>query len=41
MSAMATTELMYLKGVGTKRAEILAERGLRTFKDLLGYLTFR
>jgi len=32
---------MYLKGVGPKRAELLAERGLRTFSDLLGYLPFR
>ena len=36
-----TTELMYLKGVGPRRAEILAKRGLRTFEDLLGYLPFR
>lgn len=35
------TELMYLKGVGPHRAQILAERGLRTFADLLGYLPFR
>src|SRR5580693_1015233 len=34
-------ELMYLKGVGPRRAEILAQRGLRTFEDLLGYLPFR
>jgi ATP-dependent DNA helicase RecG len=32
---------MNLKGVGPKRAELLAERGLRTFHDLLGYLPFR
>ncbi len=32
---------MYLKGVGPRRAEILAQRGLRTFEDLLGYLPFR
>src|SRR5215472_805163 len=36
-----TTELMYLKGVGPRRAELLAQRGLRTFEDLLGYLPFR
>ncbi len=36
-----TTELMYLKGVGPHRAELLAKRGLRTFEDLLGYLPFR
>ena len=41
MSVIPTTELMYLKGVGPKRAELLAERGLRTFSDLLGYLPFR
>ncbi len=32
---------MYLKGVGPRRAELLAKRGLRTFEDLLGYLPFR
>jgi ATP-dependent DNA helicase RecG len=41
MSVTPTTELMYLKGVGPRRAEILAKRGLRTFEDLLGYLPFR
>ncbi len=41
MSVIPNTELMYLKGVGPKRAELLAERGLRTFSDLLGYLPFR
>ena len=41
MSVTPKTELMYLKGVGPRRAEILAERGLRTFEDLLGYLPFR
>ena len=41
MSVTPTTELMYLKGVGPRRAEILAQRGLRTFEDLLGYLPFR
>jgi ATP-dependent DNA helicase RecG len=35
------TELLYLKGVGPRRAEILEKRGLRTFEDLLGYLPFR
>jgi ATP-dependent DNA helicase RecG len=35
------TELMHLNGVGPRRAELLAERGLRTFSDLLGYLPFR
>jgi ATP-dependent DNA helicase RecG len=41
MAVTATTELMYLKGVGPRRAELLAERGLRTLRDLLGYLPFR
>ena len=38
---MPSTEVMYLKGVGPNRAELLAERGIRTFEDLLGYLPFR
>ena len=38
---MPSTEVMYLKGVGPRRAELLAKRGLRTFEDLLGYLPFR
>src|SRR5258708_14116037 len=41
MSVTPSAELMYLKGVGPRRAEILAKRGLRTFEDLLGYLPFR
>ena len=41
MKVAPTTELMYLKGVGPHRAELLAKRGLRTFEDLLGYLPFR
>src|SRR5271169_2755993 len=41
MPVTPATELMYLKGVGPRRAEILAKRGLRTFEDLLGYLPFR
>ena len=41
MSVPPTSELMYLKGVGPGRAEILAKRGIRTFEDLLGYLPFR
>ena len=41
MGVVPTTELMYLKGVGPHRAELLAKRGLRTFEDLLGYLPFR
>jgi ATP-dependent DNA helicase RecG len=41
MPVLPTTEVMYLKGVGPRRAELLAKRGLRTFEDLLGYLPFR
>ena len=41
MSVTPATELTYLKGVGPRRAEILAKRGLRTIEDLLGYLPFR
>ncbi len=41
MAVESSTELMYLKGVGPQRAELLAKRGLRTFEDLLGYLPFR
>jgi ATP-dependent DNA helicase RecG len=41
MSVTTATELMYLKGVGPRRAETLAQRGLRTLEDLLGYLPFR
>src|ERR1019366_8371021 len=41
MAVMPSTEVMYLKGVGPRRAELLAKRGLRTFEDLLGYLPFR
>jgi ATP-dependent DNA helicase RecG len=41
MAVLPSTELMYLKGVGPHRAELLAKRGLNTFEDLLGYLPFR
>ncbi len=41
MPVLPATELMYLKGVGPRRAEMLAKRGLHTFEDLLGYLPFR
>src|ERR1700720_1306170 len=41
MPVTPTTELMYLKGVGPRRAELLAKRGLHTLEDLLGYLPFR
>ncbi|MBZ5699147.1 MAG: ATP-dependent DNA helicase RecG [Acidobacteriia bacterium] len=41
MRVTPSTEVMYLKGVGPNRAELLAKRGIRTFEDLLGYLPFR
>jgi ATP-dependent DNA helicase RecG len=41
MRVTPATEVMYLKGVGPRRAELLAKRGIRTFEDLLGYLPFR
>jgi ATP-dependent DNA helicase RecG len=41
MSITHSTEVKYLKGVGPARAELLAQRGIRTFGDLLGYLPFR
>src|SRR6202158_6341777 len=41
MRVTPSTEVMYLKGVGPARAELLAKRGIRTFEDLLSYLPFR
>jgi ATP-dependent DNA helicase RecG len=41
MRVVPSTEVMYLKGVGPHRGELLAKRGLRTLEDLLGYLPFR
>src|SRR6202035_4107687 len=41
MRITPSTEVMYLKGVGPRRAESLAKRGILTFEDLLGYLPFR
>ena len=35
------SEVMYLKGVGPARAELLASRGIRTVEDLLYYTPFR
>ena len=35
------TPLMYLKGVGPARAEVLEAKGLRTIADLLSYAPFR
>lgn len=42
MRQFADSELMYLKGVGEKRAKLLSEElGLHTFRDLLHYFPFR
>jgi ATP-dependent DNA helicase RecG len=41
MRVTPATDVMYLKGVGPRRAELLAKRDIRTFEDLLGYLPFR
>ena len=41
MSAGLQTDVRMLKGVGPQRAELLAERGIHTLEDLLGYLPFR
>jgi ATP-dependent DNA helicase RecG len=34
------TPVQYIKGIGPKRAQILAERGIRTVRDLLYYFPF-
>jgi ATP-dependent DNA helicase RecG len=34
-------EVRMIKGVGPQRAELLAQRGMHTLEDLLGYLPFR
>jgi ATP-dependent DNA helicase RecG len=36
-----STEVRMIKGVGPQRAELLAQRGIYTIEDLLGYLPFR
>jgi ATP-dependent DNA helicase RecG len=41
MAASLSTEVRMIKGVGPQRAELLAERGIYTIEDLLGYLPFR
>ncbi len=41
MDLTLTTPLMYLKGVGPARAEMLETKGLRTVEDLLAYPPFR
>jgi ATP-dependent DNA helicase RecG len=35
------TPLMYVKGVGPARAEMLEAKGLRTVEDLIAYAPFR
>src|SRR5947209_755273 len=35
------SEVRIIKGVGPQRAELLAQRGIHTLEDLLGYLPFR
>src|SRR5260370_32645258 len=34
------TEVRMIKGVGPQRAELLAQRGIHTLEDLIGYLPF-
>ncbi len=41
MPLALSSEVKYLKGVGPQRADKLAQRGIRTIEDLLGYLPFR
>jgi ATP-dependent DNA helicase RecG len=41
MAMSLTTEVRMIKGVGPQRAQLLAERGISTLADLLGYLPFR
>jgi len=41
MKLTLANEVKYLKGVGPQRAVLLAERGIHTVEDLLGYLPFR
>ncbi|HTQ58577.1 MAG TPA: hypothetical protein VMI32_00005, partial [Candidatus Solibacter sp.] len=41
MALALSTEVRMIKGVGPQRAELLAQRGIYTFEDLLAYLPFR
>jgi ATP-dependent DNA helicase RecG len=41
MAMSLSTEVRMIKGVGPQRAELLAQRGIYTLEDLLGYLPFR
>src|SRR5437763_7107308 len=41
MAMSLRTEVRMIKGVGPQRAQLLAERGIYTLEDLVGYLAFR
>ncbi len=41
MAVALNNPVMYLKGVGPQRAELLADRGIVTVADLVNYLPFR
>ncbi|HEX8837907.1 MAG TPA: ATP-dependent DNA helicase RecG [Candidatus Acidoferrum sp.] len=41
MGMSLSTDVRMIKGVGPQRADLLAERGIHTLEDLLGYLPFR
>jgi len=41
MAMSLSTEVRMIKGVGPQRAELLAQHGIYTLEDLLGYLPFR
>src|SRR5260370_5123719 len=41
MAMNLSTEVRMIKGVGPQRAELLAQRGIFTLEDILGYLPFR
>src|SRR5260370_19588334 len=41
MAISLSSEVRMIKGVGPQRAELLAQRGIYTLEDLLGYLPFR
>src|SRR5437879_7152601 len=41
MTTNLGTAVRMIKGVGPQRAELLAQRGIYTLEDLLGYLPFR
>jgi ATP-dependent DNA helicase RecG len=41
MAMNLSTEVRMIKGVGPQRSELLAQRGIHTLEDFLGYLPFR